>query len=490
MKLLVRSSDSVLVRPSSSFEEKLLLPYPLSMERGVSSVLRPSVCFSFLIGLLSCGAVSTGPEDAIETTLVFLVDEDWTSTSYYVTIPQLYDFVVKAPPTHLSIRLSDHFTSFFSPYVEINFPELQGLQFNQAYSAINAYLVSKGIDKANRLRASQVRDTKGLVLKTRARSVITTSYIQYVVEEGTLLHTKNKKMKLFSNEQSIWRINDFEHPASFQTFAMDPEKKQEIIDDLIAFINGKEYYKKIGKAWKRGYLLYGSPGTGKSTMIAAMANLLNYCIYDLELTSVHNNLDLKKLLTTTFSRSIIVIEDIDCSVNLTGNRIQKDNLRMNEEQSKEVNSVTLSGLLNFIDGIWSACGQERIIVFTTNHLQKLDPALIRRGRMDMRIELSYCTYEAFKVLAKNYLDLCDDHHPLFEKIKTLLEGTMITPADLAETLMARNQIIDVDGSLNSLIQTLERMNNYQRRQHYEHKEKQDRKKHKKYNIFGSLCSKS
>ncbi|KAL0759996.1 hypothetical protein Bca101_076146 [Brassica carinata] len=399
---------------------------------------------------------------------------------------------------------------FFSPCVEINFPELQGLQLNQAYLAINAYLGSKGTDKANCLSASQVRDVKGLVLKregktmndeykgfkvwwknvtspngdksyqltfhSRARSVITTAYIQYVVEEGTLLHTKNKKMKLLSNEQSIWRINDFEHPASFQTFAMDPEKKQEIIDDLIAFINGKEYYKKIGKAWKRGYLLYGPPGTGKSTMIAAMANLLNYCIYDLDLTSVHNNLDLKKMLTTTFSRSIIVIGDIDCSVNLTGNRIQKDNLRKNGEQSKE----------------------ERIIVFTTNHLQKLDPALIRRGRMDMRIELSYCTYEAFKILAKNvvtsrfdsYLDRCGDHHPLFEKIKTLLEGTMITPADLAETLMARNQIIDVDGSLNSLIQTLERMNNYQRRQRHEHKEKQDRKKHKKYNIFGSLCSKS
>ncbi|KAF3591497.1 hypothetical protein DY000_02023384 [Brassica cretica] len=310
-------------------------------------------------------------------------------------------------------RLSDHFTRFFSPCVEINFPELQGLQLNQAYLAINAYLGSKGTDKANCLSASQVRDVKGLVLKregktmndeykgfkvwwknvtspngdksyqltfhSRARSVITTAYIQYVVEEGTLLHTKNKKMKLLSNEQSIWRINDFEHPASFQTFAMDPEKKQEIIDDLIAFINGKEYYKKIGKAWKRGYLLYGPPGTGKSTMIAAMANLLNYCIYDLDLTSVHNNLDLKKMLTTTFSRSIIVIGDIDCSVNLTGNRIQKDNLRKNGEQSKE----------------------ERIIVFTTNHLQKLDPALIRRGRMDMRIELSYCTYEAFKILAKN-----------------------------------------------------------------------------------------
>ncbi|KAL0700021.1 hypothetical protein Bca4012_056143 [Brassica carinata] len=362
-------------------------------------------------------------------------------------------------------RLSDHFTSFFSPYVEINFPQFQGLQFNQAYSAINAYLVSKGIDKSNRLRATQVRDTKGLVLKredttmndeykgfkvwwknvtspdgdksyqltfhSRARSVITTSYIQYVVEEGTLLHTKNMKMKLFSNEHSMWRRTDFEHPASFT--------------------------RRLGKL-------------GKGVT----------CCMD------HQG---PKLLTATFSRSIIVIEDIDCSVNLTGNRIQKDNsLSKNEEQRKEESSVTLSGLLNFIDGIWSACGQERIIVFTTNHLQKLDPALIRRGRMDMRIELSYCTYEAFKVLAKNYLDLYDDHHPLFEKIKTLLEGTMITPADLAETLMARNQTIDVDGSLNSLIQTLERMNNYQRRQHHEHKEKQGRKKQSKYNIFGSLCS--
>ncbi|KAG2240133.1 hypothetical protein Bca52824_091015 [Brassica carinata] len=80
-----------------SSDSKLLLPYPLSMERGVSSVLRPSVCFSFLIGLSSCGAVSTGPVDAIESTLVFLVDEDWTSTSHYVTIYQLYDFVVKVP---------------------------------------------------------------------------------------------------------------------------------------------------------------------------------------------------------------------------------------------------------------------------------------------------------------------------------------------------------------------------------------------------------
>ncbi|KAG2262001.1 hypothetical protein Bca52824_069080 [Brassica carinata] len=82
--------------------EKLLPPFSLSIERGVSSIMLLPPRFSSLIGLLSCVAVSTGPEDAIEITSVFLVDEVWTSTSHYVTILQLSDFVVKATLTHSS----------------------------------------------------------------------------------------------------------------------------------------------------------------------------------------------------------------------------------------------------------------------------------------------------------------------------------------------------------------------------------------------------
>ena len=63
------------------------------------------------------------------------------------------------------------------------------------------------------------------------------------------------------------------------------------MNDLTKFSQGKEYYKKIGKAWKRGYLLYGPPGTGKSSMIAAMADFLKYDIYDLELTTVEEAFD-------------------------------------------------------------------------------------------------------------------------------------------------------------------------------------------------------
>ncbi|KAJ4883875.1 Uncharacterized protein Rs2_33968 [Raphanus sativus] len=93
------SSGSVLFRVSSSFGEKISSPYSFSMERDVSLATMPSVCFSFLIGLYSCVAVSTGPEDAIEITSVVLVDEFWTLTSR-VTIFMLYDFVVKAFSTH------------------------------------------------------------------------------------------------------------------------------------------------------------------------------------------------------------------------------------------------------------------------------------------------------------------------------------------------------------------------------------------------------
>ena len=107
LKILpVIASEPLLSPPPSSSEEKALPPFPLPMERDNSLASLPSVCFSFLIGLLSCGAVSTGPEDATESISVSLVDEVWTSTSHYVTIILLSDVVVKAPSTHSSIVLN------------------------------------------------------------------------------------------------------------------------------------------------------------------------------------------------------------------------------------------------------------------------------------------------------------------------------------------------------------------------------------------------
>ena len=99
--------------------------------------------------------------------------------------------------------------------------------------------------------------------------------------------------------------------------------------------------------------------------------------------------------------------------------------------------VTLSGLLNFIDGLWSSCGDERIIIFPTNHKEKLDPALLRPGRMDVHVRMSYCTPCGFKLLASNYLGV-KDHH-LFGQIEDLIGTVEVTPAEVAEQLMKNDK---------------------------------------------------
>jgi len=89
-------------------------------------------------------------------------------------------------------------------------------------------------------------------------------------------------------------------------------------------MKAKEFYRRTGKAWKHGYLLYGPPGTGKSSLIAVMANYLNYHIYDLDLTDVGDNKRLKQLILDMSNRSILVIEDIDCTINLQNREEEKE----------------------------------------------------------------------------------------------------------------------------------------------------------------------
>nr|GMD20443.1 AAA-ATPase ASD, mitochondrial-like [Ipomoea batatas]GME16670.1 AAA-ATPase ASD, mitochondrial-like [Ipomoea batatas] len=413
------------------------------------------------------------------------------------------------------------------PYIHITFHEFssEGFEGSKAYRAIERYLSVNSSAQAKRLKAEDIKDSQTLVLSMdyheevadefrgiklwwvsgmdvpnrqtisfngrggdeakkyftlkfhkKYRDVVTGAYLKHVLEEGKAITVKDRQRKLYTNlkneegyyghRRSMWTHVVFEHPATFETLAMDPKKKQEIIDDLLAFSKSKDYYAKIGKAWKRGYLLYGPPGTGKSSMVAAMANFLGYDVYDLELTAVKDNTTLRKLLIDTSGKSIIVIEDIDCSLDLTGQRegnkkeksgeekldpLKKEMERKMEERKSE---VTLSGLLNFIDGLWSAIGGERLIVFTTNFKEKLDPALIRRGRMDKHIELSYCGFEAFKVLAKNYLGI--ETHELFPTVGRLLTDTDMTPADVAENLMPKAAEDDETTCLEKLVEALEK----------------------------------
>ncbi|KAI4327649.1 hypothetical protein L6164_020085 [Bauhinia variegata] len=281
------------------------------------------------------------------------------------------------------------------------------------------------------------------------REIVMSKYIPHVLRTHEAMKAEQRIVKIYSLSSRQWKKSDLTHPATFDTLALDPELKQSIIGDLNRFLKRKELYKKVGKPWKRGYLLYGPPGTGKSSLIAAMANYLKFDIYDLELTRVYSNSDLMRAMSDTSNRSIIVIEDIDCNKEVHAR--SKPSKGPDFDSDSEFDTIpkiakvsegfTLSGLLNYMDGLWSSCGEERIIVFTTNHVEKIDPALLRAGRMDMHINLSFCKAKAFRILASNYLDL-QGPHPLLEQIEEVLEKIEVTPAIVAEQLL-RNEDPDV-----------------------------------------------
>ncbi|CAI0418640.1 unnamed protein product [Linum tenue] len=272
------------------------------------------------------------------------------------------------------------------------------------------------------------------------------SYLPYVLARGEEIREEKRAVRIYSTDcpdkqGAYWGSVILQHPASFDTLALDSDLKRMIIGDLEKFVERKEFYKKVGRAWKRGYLLYGPPGTGKSTLIAAMANYLKFDIYDLELSSVYSNSDLKRVLLSTSNRSILVIEDIDCSSSKV--HVRQDDGGDDDGGGQELEPrLTLSGILNFIDGLWSSCGDERIIVFTTNHKERLDPALLRPGRMDVHINLSYCTPEAFAILASNYLNVDDGSHRLYGEIEELIRSVDVTPAEVTEELI-KNEDVDL-----------------------------------------------
>ncbi|GJM98646.1 hypothetical protein PR202_ga15675 [Eleusine coracana subsp. coracana] len=131
---------------------------------------------------------------------------------------------------------------------------------------------------------------------------------------------RTRTLRIFMNEGRAWHGVRHRHPTTFDTLAMDPRLKESVVADLDHFLGRREYYRQIGRAWKRGYLLCGPPGTGKSSLVAAMANLLRFNLYDLDLSAAHSNSTLQWLHTYLPSKSILVIEDIDCCFNDAASR--------------------------------------------------------------------------------------------------------------------------------------------------------------------------
>ncbi|GAB2291117.1 hypothetical protein Dimus_025374 [Dionaea muscipula] len=278
-------------------------------------------------------------------------------------------------------------------------------------------------------------EIRAFVLRIRKRDKrrILRPYLQHINSSVEEMELRRKELRLYSNiaaespdgsggggggrGRGRWRSVPFTHPATMDAIAMDGELKNKIKSDLEAFLKSKQYYHRLGRVWRRSYLLYGPSGTGKSSFVAAMAKFLSYDVYDFDLSQVSGDSDLKMLLLQTTNRSVILIEDFD---------------RYVSDQSPA--TVTMSGMLNFMDGVANSCSDERIMVFTMTAKENVDPALLRPGRIDVHIRFPLCDFNSFKSLASSYLGLKD--HKLFSQVEEIFQsGATLSPAEIGELMM-------------------------------------------------------
>lgn len=150
------------------------------------------------------------------------------------------------------------------------------------------------------------------------------------------------------------------------------EIKKKIISDIEGWLNSREDYKSRGIPYKRGHCYYGPPGTGKTTIVKSISNEFGLNVYNINLKKVDDD-GLISLIRDIEFGSILLFEDIDS--------IYNGRKRVSEK------GCSFTGFLNALDGIVEIDGI--LVIITTNHIEKMDPALLRAGRMDLKIEIGY-----------------------------------------------------------------------------------------------------
>ncbi len=183
-----------------------------------------------------------------------------------------------------------------------------------------------------------------------------------------------------------------------ESVILDAGVKERVVADVQDFMGSAKWYYDRGIPYRRGYLLHGPPGTGKSSFIQALAGELDYDIAILNLSERGLTDDrLNHLLTMIPARTLVLLEDVDAAFS---------NRRQTDADGYRGANVTFSGLLNSLDGVASA--EERIIFLTTNHVDRLDEALVRPGRIDMTIRLGEATrYQVEQLWNRFYGELED-----------------------------------------------------------------------------------
>lgn len=241
-----------------------------------------------------------------------------------------------------------------------------------------------------------VTPEKPAVLRKFAREVIQWQQDKdYVESDGS----KFSLMRFKTNNcgEGWWQSEGMKRARPPSSVILPEGQIDAILQDIRKFIQPetRRWYLAHGLPQRRSYLFYGPPGTGKTSTIRAIASVFRLSCCFLSMTTANfSNQVLGDALSQIPSNALIVLEDVDALFN-------------EDRKNEQSNNLTFSGLLNALDGLISADGV--ITIMTTNHIERLDKALIRGGRVDRRFHFQKPTHGQIKDLFKSfYPDVSED----------------------------------------------------------------------------------
>ena len=288
----------------------------------------------------------------------------------------------------------------------------------------------------NRLRETRsMNHSTGIPWET---ITLTTLYSQRNVFEDIFLEahrlaqqSSEGKTIVYQARATSWeKFGEPRRKRPIESVILDKGVKERVISDVKGFLGSAKWYYDRGIPYRRGYLFYGPPGSGKSSFIKALAGELDYNIAMLNLSERGLTDDrLNHLLTIIPRRTLVLLEDADAAF---GNRRTQT-----DEDGYRGANVTFSGLLNALDGVASA--EERIVFLTTNHVDRLDSALIRPGRIDMAVRLGEATrWQMAKLWDRFYGEF--DEQGIFKArfLERLEQLGLINPEDEEKRLHSRS----------------------------------------------------
>jgi len=232
------------------------------------------------------------------------------------------------------------------------------------------------------------RRVETLTFRTLGRNRVS---LESFVEDVVRCHVKRQGLLsyLYIYDEG-WDYVEGYSPRRLASVVLQPGEKEHLLQDVEQFRRSKGRYEQLGIPYHRGYLFYGPPGTGKTSLVSALAAHFALSIYVINLAEF-NDRSLMKAVNQVPANSVPLFEDIDC---MRGSQSREEpDLISGRNGSSTVatkdnaitNIVTLSGLLNVLDGFQAPSGV--VFAMTTNRVEKLDTALLRPGRIDYKLFL-------------------------------------------------------------------------------------------------------